>query len=205
MATIDSLKEGQKVHKLTFVGEIEKRGIRTYIKVKCDCGVIKFVEYQNWRMGKTKTCGCEMYPKTNDTKHPLYPIWQSMKTRCNNPNDPRYPLYGGNGVRVCEEWNNNFHAYRDWALSNGWKPGTQIDKDKKAQEAGVEAKMYSPEWCSILTAAQNSRLTENTKLTIEQVLEIRKAKGSAAKIAKPYGISREHVRNIRLGKKWKDI
>lgn len=27
-----------------------------------------------------------------------------MLSRCTNPNVERYPLYGGRGVRVCEEW-----------------------------------------------------------------------------------------------------
>ena len=36
--------------------------------------------------------------------HPLYNTWNSMWSRCRNPNNPRYPNYGGRGITVCPEW-----------------------------------------------------------------------------------------------------
>lgn len=33
-----------------------------------------------------------------------YIAWTNMLARCRNPNDPRYPLYGGRGIRVCHRW-----------------------------------------------------------------------------------------------------
>lgn len=30
--------------------------------------------------------------------------WRSMKSRCTNQNDERWPLYGGRGIRVCDRW-----------------------------------------------------------------------------------------------------
>lgn len=33
-----------------------------------------------------------------------YRAWSSMKQRCTNPNAPKYPQYGGRGIRVCERW-----------------------------------------------------------------------------------------------------
>lgn len=199
MGTIDLLQSGQKVHKLTFVGEIKKVGNRTHIKVQCDCGVVKFVEYQNWRIGKTKTCGCEMYPTDNHTKDPLYPIWHDIRCRCKNANHPQFDRYGGDGVRICEEWDNSFYAFRDWCVANGWKKGLQVDKDAKG------GKIYSPDNCSILTPAKNTQLRKVVKLTPEDIIEIRSDKGSAAKIAKKYGVCRGHIRNIRIGKKWKEL
>lgn len=41
------------------------------------------------------------------------------------------------------------------------------------------------------------------KLTEIQVKEIRQSGGTQAEIARKFNISREHVRDIRLGKKWK--
>lgn len=35
---------------------------------------------------------------------PEYQVWDSMKQRCNNPNNKKYHLYGGRGIRVCERW-----------------------------------------------------------------------------------------------------
>lgn len=30
--------------------------------------------------------------------------WDHLKRRCNNPNDPKYPDYGGRGIKVCDRW-----------------------------------------------------------------------------------------------------
>lgn len=35
---------------------------------------------------------------------PEYRVWDSMKQRCSNPNNKKYHLYGGRGIRVCERW-----------------------------------------------------------------------------------------------------
>jgi hypothetical protein len=42
----------------------------------------------------------------------------------------------------------------------------------------------------------------NSKLTEQEVFEIREAPGSQQSIANKYGISREHVRDIKNRKKW---
>ena len=35
---------------------------------------------------------------------PTYNSWQSMRKRCNNPNDPSYSEYGAKGITICKEW-----------------------------------------------------------------------------------------------------
>lgn len=42
----------------------------------------------------------------------LHGIWKGMRNRCNNPNFPKYRLYGGRGIRVCERWN-DFMKFRE--------------------------------------------------------------------------------------------
>lgn len=34
----------------------------------------------------------------------FYHIWADMKTRCTNPNCKKYNLYGGRGIKVCNDW-----------------------------------------------------------------------------------------------------
>lgn len=36
--------------------------------------------------------------------HPLHKTWLNIRTRCNNPNNPSYPNYGGRGITICERW-----------------------------------------------------------------------------------------------------
>ena len=38
----------------------------------------------------------------------LYKIWSAMKQRCYYKNSIEYYNYGGRGIKVCEEWKNNF-------------------------------------------------------------------------------------------------
>ncbi len=40
-----------------------------------------------------------------------YRIWKLMKSRCLNPNFPKYPTYGGRGVRICDRWLNSFATF----------------------------------------------------------------------------------------------
>lgn len=40
------------------------------------------------------------------SKTQLYSVWNSMRQRCNNPNDRAWKYYGGRGIKVCERWNN---------------------------------------------------------------------------------------------------
>lgn len=190
---------GLKKHLLTFIGGTYLKGYRRFVEVRCDCGVTKYIEWQNFKGGKIKSCGCQMYPQDGHSKDILYPIWHDIRARCNNPNHVQYHRYGGNGVRICDEWDKSYYAFRDWCLANGWKKGLQVDKDAKG---GL---LYSPETCSILTPAKNTQLRGVVKLTVKDVLEIRGTTGSADKVAKRYGVSREHIRSIRIGKNWKEI
>ncbi len=35
---------------------------------------------------------------------PEYKAWSGMKQRCGNPRNPKWHLYGGRGIRVCDRW-----------------------------------------------------------------------------------------------------
>jgi hypothetical protein len=58
----------------------------------------------------------------------LYQIWNAMKQRCSNPNAISYPRYGGRGITVCQEWQDSFAAFRDWAVSHGYSDNLTIDR-----------------------------------------------------------------------------
>ena len=58
----------------------------------------------------------------------LYHIWNSMKQRCSNPNTISYKYYGQKGVKLCDEWANDFQAFHDWAMSHGYSDNLTIDR-----------------------------------------------------------------------------
>lgn len=82
-----------------------------------------------------------------------------MKDRCLNHNDPRYQLYGGDGVIVCKEWM-EFKPFYDWAICNGYKKGLELDKDKLSPSKSGKA--YSPEFCSFITHKENCNYTRRS-------------------------------------------
>ncbi len=76
---------------------------------------------------RNKSCGC-VINSHGEKGTRLYTIWINMKTRCLNSNIPQYKDYGGRGIIICPEWTNDYVAFRDWALSNGYKEGLQINR-----------------------------------------------------------------------------
>lgn len=93
---------------------------------RCDCGSIKTVLGHNLVSGHARSCGC--INKRNEKhgfafrgkRERLYIVWLSMKNRVLNPNSRTYKYYGGRGIKICDEWKNNYLIFREWAYSNGY-------------------------------------------------------------------------------------
>lgn len=60
-------------------------------------------------------------------KSKLHSVWGSMIQRCCNSNNPKYYLYGGRGIFVCDEWR-SFILFREWALTSGYEDHLEIDR-----------------------------------------------------------------------------
>jgi hypothetical protein len=127
---------------------------------KCDCGKEFLATGNQLNSGRTKSCGCakkerfkRMILKHGQGHTRLNNIWHHMKQRCNNPNSFEFYLYGGRGITVCEEWNNDFEAFSNWALGNGYSPELSIDRIDNS-------KGYSPDncrWVDNVTQCRNRR------------------------------------------------
>lgn len=130
---------GQKFGRLTVVERdclaTKKRGNHARWICRCDCGNYTVVASGNLKSGDTKSCGClrrEMVSKTQSkhrkTETKLFKIWCGMKQRCYSKNVDAYKDYGGRGISICDDWKDDFQAFYDWAMANGYSEGTSIDR-----------------------------------------------------------------------------
>lgn len=101
---------------------------------KCDCGNQAIVYDRNLRAG-TRSCGClhKELARESHTTHGkantrLFRIWVGMRHRCRNEKLREYKYYGGKGVSVCNEWNNSFEKFEEWAILHGYNELLTLDR-----------------------------------------------------------------------------
>ena len=133
----------------------------------CDCGKERVVKGTSLRSGHTVSCGCfhsqlmaEKMTTHTQSRSRLYGVWNSMRSRCYRPADKHFHHYGGRGITVCNEWLNNFQAFYDWAMSNGYDenaPRGQCTIDRIDNDKG-----YSPDNCRWITI-QEQQFNKRTR------------------------------------------
>jgi hypothetical protein len=131
--------------------EKRKRGHVVWL-CKCDCGNLHEVIAALLKAKQIKSCGCvkrKRFYKHGGKGTALYVAWKKMRQRCNNPNDPKFRRYGARGIKICIEWD-DFAAFREWAISAGYREGLTIDRIDND-------KNYSPENCQWLTKSEHSK------------------------------------------------
>jgi len=111
----------------TVIKEAPRKNNSTYLLCKCDCGNEVEVNAYSAKSGHTRSCGC-ITKKHGLTDTRLYTIWTNMKARTLNANSPEYQRYGKRGIGICAEWKNNFLAFYEWAIKNGYTDELSIDR-----------------------------------------------------------------------------
>lgn len=166
---------GNRYGRLVVIKEAERpNGItqRHFWLCKCDCGKEKVVSSSELGAGRVKSCGClqpEVSSKTLTrlkTTHGksgtrLYNIWSNMKIRCYNKGDKTYALYGARGIKVCDEWLNNYESFYEWAMKNGYDstaPRGHCTLDRIDNDGD-----YCPENCRWATQKEQCNNTRKTR------------------------------------------
>lgn len=129
----------------------------------CDCGKKTNVKGSNLKNGNTKSCGCSRnminaklskgYRKNNIR---LYNIWASIRQRCYYKKSKQYKDYGGRGIKICDEWLNNFVEFELWAKQNGYKENLTIDR------INVDGN-YEPSNCRWVTMKEQNNNKRNNR------------------------------------------
>lgn len=160
---------------------------------RCTCGTERPVLQTSLLRGSSTSCGCYAIERSKqvNTKHgassvktPEYYVWQAMKDRCNNPNNPRYADYGGRGITVDSSWEFDFSAFvRDMGL----RPTPQHQIERKDNDLG-----YNFDNCKWALPHENMTNRRNTRYVDDIPL---------ATLAKEYDIPANTLR-FRILKGW---
>lgn len=130
----------EKINEMVFIKEIEAHVCPNGKKwrkalFQCKCGTQFSAIISHIKSKHTKSCGCytkELLKKRNTThklsKHKLYKKWISIKSRCLNTKATNFYQYGGRGITICSEWENDFIAFYEWAIINGYQEELEIDR-----------------------------------------------------------------------------
>ena len=160
---------GQRFNKLVVIGIVpinERKYSPNRYRCRCDCGNTVDTSGHKLKSGHTKSCGCmkterigQLNRKYKETNKHLYGVYKAMVNRCVNEKDPAYHNYGGRGIKVCEEWLNDYDKFAEWALSSGYvldAPQGLYTLDRKDNN-----KDYSPDNCRWVTIQeqQNNKRT----------------------------------------------
>lgn len=139
----------------------------TYCKIQCKCGHISAIKISqlNFNGKKCRHCASakrqihnHKYRDREDYKI-LYNRFKSTINRCYNISTDAYKDYGARGIKICDEWLNDFTKYYEWAISNGFS------KDKSLDRIDVNGD-YCPQNCRFTDAkTQANNNTRNIYLT----------------------------------------
>ncbi len=129
---------GFKVNRLTVIGRAENSSVGgARWNCECECGGRSIVtSYNLTGPNPTQSCGCLKNEKTSmrtkkhgaahNPDYPEYISWAGLRQRCDNPNNKKYPIYGGRGITYCERWNDFLAFLADMGRMPG--KGYTIDR-----------------------------------------------------------------------------
>ena len=176
---------GKKFGKLTV---LEYLGGCNWMCV-CDCGNNKIATTSNLKKSATVSCGCMTHERRRNASirhgfynHRLYRIWAGAKYRCTNPKSDSFKNYGARGIRMCNEWSNDYVAFHTWAMENGYS--SELTLDRIDNDKG-----YSPDNCKWSTPKEQCRHGRNTRMVARLSMsgEVLAIYGSVAEAAEEVG------------------
>lgn len=129
----------------------------------------------------------------------IHRIWYSMRDRCNRKKHEAYRNYGGRGIKVCEEWN-EYEAFHDWALANGYSDSLTLDRI----DVNGNYEPSNCRWATMKEQCANTRRNHFVTVNGEKMI--------VTECSKRYGIPKSTIRardkrgaDILTGKRMKEV
>ena len=114
--------------------------------------------------------------KTPIRQH-LKAIFSLMKIRCYDESYKEYYLYGGRGIKICDEWmekKKGFPRFYNWSINNGYQLKQLNGRNTITIDRIDVNKGYSPEncrWVDNATQSRNKRVSPKSKTGVSGVQE----------------------------------
>lgn len=178
----------------------EEKVDKRYLLIPCEkCNVERKIRKDHHKNNKAKICR-NCYEVDKDSNSRLYFIYNGMKQRCFNKNNPKYERYGNRNITVCDEWNESYLNFKKWAMSNGY--GDKLTIDRKNNDGNYEPS--NCRWATGSTQQNNRKDSALNKIGIDVMSDMCEAKSSmkitAIEIAEYYDMSKSTISRILNGK-----
>lgn len=126
---LDSLV-GTKINKVTILSHFKKgKNNCNYFECLCECGRVSQIRANHLLNENQETCG-KHHKKYYDSEigTRIYNTWNRMMHRCYDINNQKYYAYGARGILICNEWKNDYNAFYEWSIKNGYQIGLWIER-----------------------------------------------------------------------------
>lgn len=155
---------GQQFGRLKVIEYVGTKNNHAAWKCECECGNECIKSSKQLLTNGVKSCGCLLTEVTiaRSTIHEMsntkiYQTWVRIKQRCFDLNFIGYDYYGGRGITVCDEWQNDFVAFYNHVskLEHFGEDGYSLDRinnDGNYEPGNVR-------WATPKEQARNKRTT----------------------------------------------
>jgi len=161
---------------------------------ECSCGALAWVRAADLKRGKStrcKECGGVGVTSHGGFGTRLYKTWRNIKQRCYNENNCHYADYGKRGIKVCDQWLNDYESFRDWALETGYDDSLTLDR------INVNGN-YEPNNCRWATMKEQARNRRDNR----SVMYKGRKYGTVAELAEELGLDRSTLYMRIFKYKW---